>query len=163
MTGTPELDDVEAHAEPRWLNDVEAEAWIPLLRLVNLLPQALDKQLREQAGINHVHYALLATLSNRPDRQMPLTELAQAAMMSQSRASHAVTALQDRGWVIRQPCPDDKRVQLIRLTDDGMSVLEQHAPGHVAEVRRLVFDQLDRQDLADLRRVSLKILAVFDD
>lgn len=162
MTGRPGA-GAGSSDEPRWLDEAQARTWRPLLRLVNLLPQALDKQLREQAGINHVHYSVLTVLSERADRQMPVTELARATMMSQSRASHAVTALQERGWVTREPCPTDKRVQFVRLTDDGMSVLEQHAPGHVAEVRRLVFDRLDRDDLEDLLRISRKVLAVLDD
>lgn len=150
-------------AEPHWLDPDEMDTWIPLLRLVNLLPQALDRQLREQAGINHVHYSLLTVLSDQPDRQLSLTELAHATMMSQSRASHAVTALQERGWVTRVPCPTDKRVQFVHLEDTGFGVLEAHAPGHVAEVRRLVFDQLTRRDLIDLRRVASKVLAVLDE
>ena len=49
--------------EPRWLDDDEMATWLPLLRVVQLLPQALDRQLREQTGINHVYWTLLAVLS----------------------------------------------------------------------------------------------------
>ena len=59
----------------------------------------------------------------------------------------------------RQPCETDRRVQYARLTDQGMRALEQAAPGHVAEVRRTVVDVLDRQDLAQLRRIAGKIAA----
>ncbi len=147
---------------PRWLTEAEMAAWLPLLRVVQLLPQALDKQLREQADMNHVYYTLLAVLSGRPSRRLPLTELARAAAMSQSRASHAVTALQERGLVDRQPCATDRRVQYVQLTDEGVALLQAHAPGHVAEVRRLVFDGLDDRDVDDLRRVATKMLAALD-
>lgn len=149
--------------EPRWLEETEMQTWLPLLRVVQLLPQSLDRQLREQAGINHVYYMLLGILSGQPERRLPLTELARLAAMSQSRASHAVTSLEQKGWVQRQPCPTDRRVQFIVLTDAGMQVLADTAPGHVAEVRRVVFDQLDADDLADLRRIALKLVAVLDD
>ena len=148
---------------PRWLTPGEMATWLPLLRVVQLLPQALDKQLREQTGINHVYYTLLAVLSAHADRRLPLTELARAAAMSQSRASHAVTALQERGLVDRCPCPTDRRVQYVQLTEAGGALLEEHAPGHVAEVRRLVFDRLDERDVDDLRRVASKLLTGLDD
>ena len=150
-------------AEPRWLTETEMQSWLPLLRVVQRLPQSLDRQLREQAGINHVYYMMLGILSGQPERRLPLTELARLAAMSQSRTSHAVTSLEQKGWVQRQPCPTDRRVQFSVLTDDGMQVLADTAPGHVAEVRRLVFDQLDADDLADLRRIALKLVAVLDD
>src|SRR3712207_8247722 len=41
-------------SDPRWLDEEEMAAWLPLVQLVHLLPQALDKQLREGAGISHV-------------------------------------------------------------------------------------------------------------
>jgi DNA-binding MarR family transcriptional regulator len=146
----------------RWLDEDEMSAWLPLLRVVQLLPQALDKQLREQAGVNHVYYMLLAILSGRPGRRLPLTELARAAAMSQSRASHAVAALVDRGWVTRTPGLDDRRVQYVKLTAEGSRVLERHAPGHAAEVQRLVFDQLTADEVGQLGGIALKILAILD-
>ncbi len=154
---------LEQGGEPRWLDEAEMQTWLPLLRVVQLLPQSLDRQLREQAGINHVYYMLLSILSGQPEHRLPLTELARLAAMSQSRASHAVTSLEQRGWVERHPCPTDRRVQFIVLTEQGEQVLIDTAPGHVAEVRRLVFDQLDPDDLAHLRRVALKLVAVLDE
>ena len=148
--------------EPHWLTEAEMQAWEPLLRIVQLLPQALDKQLREQAGVNHTHYMLLAHLSGEPQQRLPLTELARQGAMSQSRASHAVNALEQRGWVERQPCDTDGRVQYIVLTEEGLAVLRRTAPGHVAEARRTVIDHLDATDLADLRRIASKILDVLD-
>ena len=148
--------------DARWLDEGEMSAWLPLLRVVQLLPQALDRQLREQAGVNHVYYMLLAILSAQPDERLPLTELARAAATSQSRTSHAVTAIAGRGWVTRTPCPTDRRVQYVQLTDAGMAVLEQNAPGHAAEVRRLVFDRLDPDDVDRLRSIALKLLTPLD-
>ena len=145
-----------------WRAEAALCPWVPGLRRVQLLAQALDKQLREQAGVNHVYYMLLALLSGQPDRRLPLTELARAAAMSQSRASHAVAALVDRGWVTRQPCPGDRRVQYVQLTATGIRVLEQNAPGHVAEVRRVVFDQLDPAEVEQLRSIARKVLLTLE-
>jgi DNA-binding MarR family transcriptional regulator len=150
-------------AATRWLTDDEMAAWLPLLRLVQLLPQALDRQLREQAGIHHAYYAILAVLSAEPERRLAMSELARLSATSQSRVSRAVTSLEGRGWVVRRPCPTDKRVQYAELTDAGLAVLERVAPGHVAEVRRLVFDRLSARDVADLRRIATTLSAQLED
>ena len=154
MTAVP-----EPGAAPRWLDEAEMSAWLPLVRVLQLLPQQLDRQLREQAGINHVYYMIMVVLSGRPDRAMALRSLADAVGMIPSRLTHALGSLEGRGWVERRPCETDRRVQFAALTDEGFAALEQAAPGHVAEVRRTVVDRLDRRDLDDLRRVAEKLVA----
>jgi DNA-binding MarR family transcriptional regulator len=145
--------------EPRWLDEEEMAAWLPLMRVLQLLPQQLDRQLREQAGINHMYYMIMVLLSAQPSREMTLSSLAHGVGMIPSRLTHALTSLEGRGWVERKRCETDRRVQYARLTDDGLRALEQAAPGHVAEVRRTVVDMLSRRDLADLRRIAEKIAA----
>ena len=146
-------------AEPQWLDEQEMGAWLPLMRVLHLLPQQLDRQLREQAGINHTYYMIMALLSAQPGCEMTLSGVAHGVGMIPSRLTHALGSLESRGWVERQPCPTDRRVQYARLTDEGMRTLERAAPGHVAEVRRTVIDVLDRRDLAALRRIAEKIAA----
>ena len=148
-----------AAPEPRWLDEEEMAAWLPLMRVLTLLPQQLDRQLREQAGINHMYYMIMVLLSAQPEREMTLSSLAQGVGMIPSRLTHALTSLEGRGWVERKRCETDRRVQYARLTDSGLRALEQAAPGHVAEVRRTVIDRLSRRDLADLRRLTEKIAA----
>ena len=145
--------------QPRWLSDEEMAAWLPLVRFVHLLPQALDRQLREEAGISHVYYQILAMLSEAPDGRMRMSELARLTSTSTSRLSHAVAALEERGWVARTSCDTDRRGQLAELTTAGRRELERTAPGHVAEVRRRVFDLLDDGELAQLRAIAGKLSA----
>jgi DNA-binding MarR family transcriptional regulator len=146
-------------APPRWLSSDEMAAWLPLVRFVHLLPQALDRQLREEAGISHVYYQILAMLSGAPDGRLRMSELAGLTSTSTSRLSHAVAALEERGWVVRQSCDTDRRGQMASLTDAGRRELERTAPGHVAEVRRRVFDMLSDDEVVQLRALAEKLSA----
>jgi DNA-binding MarR family transcriptional regulator len=150
-------------APPRWLSDDEMAAWLPLVRFVHLLPQTLDRQLREEAGISHVYYQILAMLSGAPDGRLRMSELARLTSTSTSRLSHAVAALEERGWVLRSSCPTDRRGQLAELTTAGRRELERTAPGHVAEVRRRVFDVLTEAEIAQLRVLAEKLSAAAAD
>ena len=150
-------------AEPRWLTDHEMAAWLPLVRFVHLLPQALDRQLREEAGISHVYYQILAMLSSAPAGRLRMSELAGLTSTSTSRLSHAVAALEERGWVVRTSCATDRRGQLAELTESGRRELERTAPGHVTEVRRRVFDVLSGDEVAQLRALAEKLSAAAAD
>lgn len=149
--------------EPRWLDDDEMAAWLPLIRLVNLLPHELDRQLREEAGISHGYYSMLAILSEQPDRTLSMGELARLTWSSPSRLTNAISTLEKHGWVVRQTCPDNRRKQLATLTDEGLAVLERIAPSHVAEVRRRVFDRLSREEIAQLRALGEKLVQGLED
>ena len=127
---------------PRWLTPEEDHAWRAWLQASELLEDHLDQQLQRDSGIPHVYYGLLAWLSEAPDRQMRMTELAEQSKITRSRLSHAISRLEERGWVERTSCAWDKRGQIARLTDAGLAFLQQAAPAHVEAVRAAVFDAL---------------------
>lgn len=149
-------------AAPRWLDETERDAWLNITRLLLLLPTALDRQLRDDAGLPHAYYMILAILSDQPGRAMRMAELARVTGTTPSRLSHAVASLEQRGWVERQACPTDKRGQIAQLTETGMANLAAAAPGHVAEVRRLVFDHLTPDDVVQLGTITGKLLTGLD-
>jgi DNA-binding MarR family transcriptional regulator len=68
-----------------------------------------------------------------------------------------------RGFVVRQDCPGDRRGALVMLTGRGRAAIESAAPGHVAAVRRLVFDQMDRAQATAFRQAFEAILAALED
>jgi DNA-binding MarR family transcriptional regulator len=149
-------------ASPRWLTEEERDAWMPLAGVLMRLPAALDAQLQRDAGLTHFEYLVLAGLSQAPGRTLRMSDLATFVNGSLSRLSHVVTRLERRGWVRREPCREDGRYTNAVLTDPGWDTLAAAAPGHVAEVRRLVIDALTETQLRHLREIGLRILDRID-
>ena len=148
-----------ADLEPPWLDDTEMRAWLGLVQTMQLLPLALDRQLQAEAGIPHAYYILLAMLSEAPDRSLRMSRLAAVTATSLSRLSHSVARLEERGWVERRPCPEDRRGAVAVLTDAGYRRLAEAAPGHVAEVRRRVFDLLSPAQVEALADIASTLAA----
>lgn len=144
--------------QTRWLTDQEQVAWRAYNWSTQLVFEALDRQLQRDAGIPHAHYIILAMLSEVPDRSMTMSELARVLRYSPSRLSHAVARLEEGGWVRRAGHPDDRRTTLAHLTPEGMRFLEATAPGHVAEVQRILFDGLTPEQVAVLHDISMGLL-----
>ena len=150
--------EADREDQVRWLDDVEMQAWLRVLRVVMLLPGSLDRQLRRDAGLTHPSYMIMATLSDAPEQSMRMTELARRTDTSPSRLSHAVSALEQRRWVARRPCAQDARGLIASLTPEGRQVLESIAPGHVARVRASVLDPLSTGEAEQLSRLLDKIV-----
>jgi DNA-binding MarR family transcriptional regulator len=126
----------------RWLDDQQQRTWRAWLTVAEVLPRALDAQLQRDAGISHAAYVVLAMLSESPDRSRRMSDLARRANQSQSRLSHTVARLEERGWVRRRRSTEDRRGNVAVLTDAGWDVVRAVAPGHVEAVRMGFFDPL---------------------
>jgi DNA-binding MarR family transcriptional regulator len=140
----------------RWLTEEEQATWRAFLHATTLLEDHLDRQLQRDAGMPHMYYAMLSTLSEAPGRRMRMTELAEQTKITRSRLSHAVARLEGNGWVRREDCPTDRRGQVCVLTDEGHAELVRIAPGHVAAVRAAIFDRLtaeQKRQLGDISRI----------
>lgn len=143
--------------EPNWLDDEEQQTWLALIGMLVSLPAALDAQLQRDAGISHFEYQVLAGLSMSPERTLRMSDLAEFAEASLSRLSHTAKRLENKGWLTRTPDPADGRFTLAILTDAGWDKVTATAPGHVAEVRRLVIDPLTKTQARQLREISRRI------
>ena len=137
----------------RWLDDEEQHAWRSFLRAASAIDEALDRQLQRDAGMPHAYYQVLAMLSEAPGRSLRMSELARTTSSSPSRLSHAVSRLEERGWVRRDKHPTDRRGAVAVLTDEGFAAVVAAAPGHVTAVREAFFDRVDDEQLAVLADV----------
>jgi DNA-binding MarR family transcriptional regulator len=146
----------------RWLDERQLAAWVRLAAVMELLPAALDSQLRRDAGLTHFEYFCLATLSEAPERTLRMTALAQQTNATLPRLSHVVRKLEERGFVERFPCPQDARAVNARLTPAGWDKVVATAPGHVAKVRDLVVDALAPEQLDRLAEACEAMLAKLD-
>lgn len=138
----------------RWLNDDEQAAWLKLAGVMLKLNPSLDSQLQRDSDLTHFDYLCLAMLSEPDDRTRRMSELAAKVNASLSRLSHVIKKLEDRGWVVRRPCAESRRVTMVSLTDDGYDVLVKAAPGHVETVRSLVFDGLNPDEIRQLDHLA---------
>jgi DNA-binding MarR family transcriptional regulator len=145
--------------EPRWLTDEEQKAWRRFIEVLVKVPAALEAQLQRDAGLTHMGYMVLLTLSERDDRRLAMSRLAKFASASLSRLSHVVARLEAQGWVRRERDPEDGRVQIAVLTDKGYAKVVESAPGHVEAVQQLVFDRLTPSQVRQLSKVCESLLA----
>jgi len=126
------------------------------------LPWALECQLQRDAGLSFIEYHALARLSEDPEHTLRMSVLAELTNASLSRLSHLVKRLESRGFVRREPDPDDGRFTNAILTKSGYAKLVASAPAHVATVRTLVIDCFSASEFHRLHGASERLLARLD-
>ncbi|PRY31650.1 MarR family winged helix-turn-helix transcriptional regulator [Umezawaea tangerina] len=129
-------------AEPKWLDARELAAWEGYLEVSTMLNRRVEQQLKDDAGLSHPQYEVLARLSGAPGGELRMTELAGAALTSKSGLTYQVAQLEKSGLVKRRTCESDERGVIATLTEAGWRKLRESAPGHVGLVRELFLDGL---------------------
>jgi len=145
-----------------WLSDQESETWMNVWSFHVWLPSRLEAQLKRDAGISHYDYFALMQLWKAPQHTLRMSELAAASDMTLSHLSRVITRLEKQEFVRRLPDPSDGRSTLAELTSEGLALFEQAAPGHVSEVRRLIFDNLEPDEQRHFSDAMSKIVAAMD-
>ncbi|MCD2193019.1 MarR family winged helix-turn-helix transcriptional regulator [Actinomycetospora endophytica] len=154
-------DATQDRDEP-WLSSEQLRDWAALVAMLMTLPVSLDAQLKKDAGLNLFEYHVLVELAEAPGRTRVMTSLAAHTRGSLSRLSHAVSRLEAAGWVQRRACGGAGRRTEAHLTPEGWRKLQESAPGHVRQARRLVVDALTPDQLEDLGTAARRIVAATD-
>ena len=141
---------------PKWLTPSEMVAWRTYIIASRQLLAALDADLKEH-DLTLPDYEILALLSDAPDRQMRMSELAKIALLSRSRLSHRMKVMEKAGWLKREPCPVDKRGYFAVMTPKGWKAIVAAAPDHVQSVRARFVDHLTKADQQVIAQIFERI------
>ena len=109
-----------------------------IIRLAGLFQQAYGQAFAPM-GINEADYGILAALRRvgAPFELTP-TELARQRMMTSGGMTAAIDRVERKGLAARAPNPTDRRGSLVRLTDEGVRIIDEAMARHVEVERELV-------------------------
>ncbi|HCN38711.1 MAG TPA: hypothetical protein DIS77_00165 [Rothia sp.] len=82
------------------MDELDSRAWRGLIRVIELLPPALDAQMQRDSDITHSEFMVLSTLR--------MTALAQGTNASLARPFHICSRLEGRGLAEQFVCPADR-------------------------------------------------------
>lgn len=110
-------------------------AWQALLHAHHQVIRRLDRELREEHDLPLAAYDVLLRLARAPGRASRMTDLAERVMLSPSGLTRLVDRLVSKGLVERRTDPEDARVALASLTEEGLGQLRKAARTHLRGIR----------------------------
>jgi DNA-binding MarR family transcriptional regulator len=150
-----------ATAQP--LSPTEEMLWRAVMRIVKVIPRHLDADLARGAGLTASEYTTIMHLSEAPNRELRMADLAAATDLSASRMTRLVDDLQSRGLVTKTASTSDARGNVAKLTPRGMAKLKSAWPVHLASVRRRFFDSIDAAAVADVAKALAEVADHLED
>jgi DNA-binding MarR family transcriptional regulator len=128
------------------------EVWRSMVAVVFDNRDVWKRDVIETTGLPFSRVRVLRRLARRP---MTATEIAEAATMDAPATSVAVNDLEDRGLVVRQAHPTNRRCKIISLTDEGRRVVAKIAT--VEDPAPKPFAALSETELRALESILAKL------
>jgi len=133
-------------------NDLADEVWGAMASLVMDNRDSWKRAVVERSGLPFSRIRILKRLSRR---SMSVKELAHAATIDAPAATVAVNDLEERGLVVREIDPTNRRCKVVSLTDAGHAVVRDidaitdPAPGALT--------RLDAAELHSLKAILARV------
>lgn len=129
--------------------DLVLETTQELLAVLPLLNRLVAAEVRREAGEETTmpQFRVLAHLSAGPQTLSALAKKRRVSLQSMSELAQVLVA---RGWVVREPDPNDRRQALLQLTNHGRSHYQRAQTQALQQLVPLLA-QLSANELAAVR------------
>jgi len=145
------------------LSPTEEALWRAVMRIVKVIPRHLDTDLIRGAGLTASEYTTIMHLSEAPNRELRMADLANATDLSPSRMTRLVDDLQSRALVTKTASSSDARGNVAKLTPRGMAKVKSAWPVHLASVRHRFFDCIDAAAIEGVAKALADVGAHLED
>ena len=125
----------------------EQAACDAITRVLLTLPRVIDARLLRSTDLTLAEYSVLVGLTEAPRRTARISDLSLWVPMSRSGLTRLVDRLVRQGIVERRQAVDDRRSQLVVLTEAGAELAEAARVAHQTCLRQLILDHLHGLDL----------------
>jgi DNA-binding MarR family transcriptional regulator len=142
-----------------WLDPDEERAWRAYRRMFTLLEARLARELADETGLSMADYTVLSNLVEVEGRRWRITALADYVQWSQSRLSHQIRRMEERGMVAREQAEGDARGAWVLLTDSGLKAIAAATPTHLSGVRKHMVDLLTGEQLVTLGDIGETVVS----
>jgi DNA-binding MarR family transcriptional regulator len=129
----------------------ELRLWLRLLTCTTLIEGEIRKRLRERFDVTLPRFDLMAQLDKAPDG-LTLSDLSKRMMVSNGNMTPLVERLVASGHLDRRTSENDRRAQMISLTELGRAEFRAMAAEHEHWIAEM-FGDLSRRDVEELLRL----------
>jgi DNA-binding MarR family transcriptional regulator len=147
--------------EDKAFSEEELHAWSYFLKAYKVATEGVDKSLRENSALSLAEFEMLHKVALTGGR-IRFIDLARITLLSQSRVSRQIDALQAKGFLRREITASDNRATFAAITTEGQRALEAALEPFAQAYRRYFLDIIPKGRLSSFSGV-LRLLMQNED
>jgi len=128
-------------------------AWARLIRAAQSASAAVEAALKAEGFPPLAWYDVLLELDRNPEKCLRHRDIHREMLLERYNVTRLVDRLEKDGLVEREPCPEDARGAVVRLTDKGAALRRAMWPAYREAIIRHFSSKLTEGELEQLARV----------
>ena len=117
----------------------------------------IRKELHNRLAENGITWPQFHALYHIGDDGIPTHELAKELKCNASNMTGLIDRMVENNWVYRASCAQDRRVWIIKLTDEGKKLKAELLPKHKRNIEELL-GVLNQDELMELKTLLNKLI-----
>ncbi|HEU5138371.1 MAG TPA: MarR family transcriptional regulator [Bacillales bacterium] len=121
----------------------ESDLALKLLVVLSRANRAVTDKIKEDIkshGLNPTEFGVLELLFHKGDQ--PIQQIGEKVLLSSGSMTYVIDKLEEKKFLRRTPCPNDRRITYATITEEGVTLMEDIFPKH-REAIRSMFSGLD--------------------
>ncbi|MDF1506814.1 MarR family transcriptional regulator [Robertmurraya sp. DFI.2.37] len=109
-------------------------------------------------GLNPTEFAVLELLYHKGEQ--PLQQIGGKILLASGSITYVVDKLEEKGYLVRVACPNDRRVTFAQITDSGKKFIEDVFPQHEQKIHQLMSELSNdekNEAIALLKKLGLSV------
>lgn len=138
--------------------DPSLKLFVVLSKAYRSITDQVMVDIRKQ-GLNPTEFGVMELLYHQGEQ--PLQKIGDKILLASGSITYVVDKLEQKGYLKRKPCENDRRITYASLTDDGIKLLHDIFPKHWEQIEVITngLDQTEKQQAVQL----LKKLGMYAD
>lgn len=132
----------------------------PNLKALTVMVRAVDalheviKQDVAKSGLNPTDFSVLELLYHKG--RLPIQLIGKKVLITSGSITYVIDKLEKKNYVVRQACPEDRRVTFAELTTEGQTLMDTIFPEHEQAINQ-VFQGIDQAEIELFIKTAKKI------
>ncbi|MDC3413133.1 MarR family transcriptional regulator [Aquibacillus sp. 3ASR75-11] len=134
------MDQTEQYLEKK--QDPSLKLFVVLSKAYRSITDKVEADIRKK-GLNPTEFGVLELLFHRGDQ--PLQKIGEKILLASGSITYVVDKLEEKKYIKRKPCPEDRRITYASITDKGKELLNDIFPDHWSRIEEIT-DGLDKEE-----------------
>ncbi|MDQ0482177.1 MarR family winged helix-turn-helix transcriptional regulator [Guptibacillus hwajinpoensis] len=125
------------------MNEIDRELSLKLFIVLARASRSVTDEIKtdiQSYGLNPTEFAVLELLYHKGSQ--PLQQIGEKILLASGSITYVVDKLEGKGYLTRNPCPNDRRITHAVISNEGKSLMDRIFPDHMKQVQS-IFAGLD--------------------
>ena len=115
--------------------ELSLKLFVVLTRALDAVKKSIERDIRTY-GMNPTEFAVLELIYNKGEQTVQ--KIGEKVLIASSSITYVVDKLEKKELLRRTPNPEDRRIILVSITEEGRKMMDEIFPNHSRSVQKIL-------------------------